>query len=159
MYIIIIIIVGAFIWYISRQTVKAPQALEGKSLLKFNPSFKILAILFMCTGPVLLIRSWIREEMTEDFWIVIGMFVFFSGLGYWLLAWSRNHSVSFDDHEIIVVDSIKKEMRFQWSDIKDVQLNTWTSKYILILKCNKKVYVHQYLTGVEDFINRARNAA
>lgn len=90
---------------------------------------------------------------------MISLSAFFCGMGYWVFSWSRNHRVIFDDREVTVIKSNKNELTFLWADIKDVKLNTWTSKYVVTLKSNEKVSVHQYLTGVEEFVRRAKNAA
>jgi apolipoprotein N-acyltransferase len=158
MYIIITIIVGLFLWYISRQTDQQPINIEGKSLLKFNPIFGLIGLGCMCLGLFMPFYSWIIDDFTTDgLLIMFGLLVFFFGIGYWLFSWSRHHKVLFDESEIIVIESKNREIKFQWSDIQDIRLNTWTSKYILTLKSQQKVSIHQYLTGIEDFIKRVRN--
>ena len=87
---------------------------------------------------------------------MVGFSVVIFGMGYWLFSWSQNHTVTFNDKEITVVGSDKSEKTFQWGDIKSVQLNIWMSKYILILNSGEKIDIHQYLTGVDDFIKRVR---
>jgi hypothetical protein len=160
MYFIITIIVAVFLWYISRQTSKEPVAIGGKSILKFNPIFGLLGIYCMTLGLFMPFYSWIINDFTiKGLSIMFGMFAFLFGMGYWIFSWSRHHKVLFDDSEITVIESKNKEVRFHWSDIQDISVNTWTSKYLLTLKSKETVGIHQYLTGVEDFIKRARNAA
>ena len=160
MYFIITIIVGAFLWYISRKTVERPIEIEGKSVLKFNSIFRLIGIASMALGLFMPIYSFIIDDFSKDGIIIMfGLLIFFFGMGYWVYSWSRNHQVIFDDNQITVISSKTKQKTFQWTDIKDVRLNTWTSKYILILKSDEKIGVHQYLTGIDNFIKRVKNAA
>jgi hypothetical protein len=160
MYIIIAIVIGSFLWDISRQTSKKPLSIAGKSLLKLNPIFGLIGLAFMGLGLFIPFYLWIINDLKNDGLLtMLGLLVPIFGLGYWLFSWSRHHKVLFDDSEIIVIESKNREIKFQWSEIQDIRLNAWTSKYILTLKCQKKVGIHQYLTGVEDFIKRARNAS
>jgi hypothetical protein len=160
MYFIIIIIVGAFLWYISRKTLEQPIENEGKSVLRFNSIFRLIGIASMTLGLFMPIYSFIIDDFSKDGIIVMfGLLIFFFGMGYWVFSWSRYHQVIFDDKQITVISSKANQKTFQWTDIKDVRLNTWTSKYVLTLKSDEKIDVHQYLTGIDNFIKRARNAA
>jgi hypothetical protein len=118
MYIVIIIIVGLFLWFISRQTIKGPIEIEAKSLLRFNAIFGVLGIVCMGLGLFMPFYSYIiNDSSTEETLIMPGLLIFFFGMGYWVFSWYHNHKVLFDDNEITVIDSNRKEKRFQWSDI------------------------------------------
>lgn len=153
MYFIISIIVGAFLWYISRQTTLRPLEIKGKSVLKFNAIFGLLGMVFMTLGLFMPFYSFIINDFSRDgIIIMISLLAFFFGMGYWVFSWSRNYRVIFDDREVTVINSNKNETTFPWADIKDVKLNTWTSKYVVTLKSNEKVVVHQYLTGQNGWV-------
>jgi Ca2+/Na+ antiporter len=160
MYFIIAIIVGAFLWYISRQTNIQPVEIEGKSILKFNPIFGLVGMVSMALGLFMPFYPFIINDFSRDgIMVMMALLIFFFGMGYWIFSWSRNHQVIFDDKEVTVINSNKSETTFQWGDIKDIKLNTWTSKYIVTLQSNDKVGIHQYLSGVDELVRKAKNAA
>ncbi|QHT71424.1 hypothetical protein GXP67_34585 [Rhodocytophaga rosea] len=160
MYFIITIVVGAFLWYFSRQAVVQPIQADGKSILRLNSAFGLLAIVFMALGLFMLFYSFVVRDFSIDGVIImVGLSSFFFGMGYWIFTWYRNHRVIFDENEVTVVNPNRNQKTFQWTQIRDVKFNAWTSKYILTLESDEKVGVYQYLTGIEDFINRAQNAA
>ena len=157
LFIAVVVPVGLFLWYVFMQTGKPPENINGKSILKLSPIFWLVGLACMVISVFFPFYIWISGESTDEWAVVIVLLILFFALGYWLFAYSRSHTVLFDDNEIVVTDMRKKVMRFRWSDIKEVNLNAITSKYILTLKTNERVSVYQYLTGVDEFINRAKN--
>jgi hypothetical protein len=158
MYLIIIIVCGLFTWFVFKEAAKNPLSVEEKSILKFHIVFGLVGMACMVMALFVPFYSFAIDDFTSnEILILVVFFVCFFGMGYWLFLLYRHHKVLYDDKEIIVIDLIKKEKRFYWSDIKEIKLNAWTSKYILTLQSGEKVRIHQYLTGVEAFVRRAGN--
>ena len=126
---------------------------EDKILLKFPPFLKILSIVFMGISVMGLFAFFYFEE--EPFEIAaIVMITFLNLVSAYLCLLTRNHYVRFDDETVEMRNSLGRVSTVKWAEVVDVGFLGYLGFIKLKDKYGKRVYIHHYLRGLGQFLNK-----
>ena len=142
-----------FLRYLSISSNASPhELLENGFVLKMHPLGKIMGFIVIGFGPII---SWLIASNSDldlgTALVIITIPLVFLALGLLIILYSKNHTVDYNEKEIIITNTFKKERKVPWEDIQKIHLNHFLNLYAVKTK-NGKFYINQYLKGINAFL-------
>lgn len=150
---IISIIVAVFMKYLTKASKKRAENSNGIIILKMNKAYGVVGYISIIAAVLIgIIASLGTVNDITDLVLVLGLFIFFFGIGALLVLTSRNKKIEITEEEIKHYSILGKVTSISWKDISIVNFNK-ISLELKLTAGRKSIKLHMHNVGFYDFIN------